>query len=171
MEYNPKHPIKKETQNYLLCDYVNTIIDETGVDIRIKSRKKEQQDLQKIFCKYARWHLGYAAQFIADYLNRDHATILHAAKTYDDLYKTDAEFQRLADHLIGRFDCIDSREDTMFVKKALLDLIDKISEKDRAKIYAIAVDILEGKQHVSITREQIIKIIDQQTEKVLLTDE
>lgn len=59
----------------------------------------------------------------------------------------------------------------MLVKKALLDLIDKISEKDRAKIYAIAVDILEGKQHVSITREQIIKIIDQQTEKVLLTDE
>lgn len=171
MEYNPKHPIKKETQNHLLSDYVNTIIDETGVDIRIKSQKKEQQDLQKIFCKYARWHLGYAAQFIGDYLNRDHATILHAAKTYDDLYKTDPEFQSLADHLIGRFNCIDAREDTMFVKKALLDLIDKITEKDRARIYAVAVDILEGKQHVSITKKQVIKLIDQQTEKVLLTDE
>lgn len=171
MEYNPKHPIKKETQNYLLSDYVNTIKDETGIDIRIKSRKKDQQDLQKIFCKYARWHLGYSASFIADYLNRDHATILHAAKTYDDLYKTDVEFSRLADHIIGRFNTIDAREETMFVKKALLDLIDKITEKDRARIYAVAVDILEGKQHVSITKKQVIKLIDQQTEKLLLTDE
>ena len=83
--------------------------------------------------------------FIANYLNRDHATVLHACKKYDDLYKTDDDFKKLADHLIGRFNTIDAREETMFVKKALTDLIDNITEKDRARIYAVAVDILEGK--------------------------
>lgn len=170
-QYKRKHPIKKEARDYLLSGYTNTILDETGIDIRVYSRKKDQQDLQKIFCKYARWYLGYSLTFIADYLDRNHATVLHACKKYDDLYKTDDDFKKLADHLIGRFNTIDAREETMFVKKALSDLIDNITEKDRARIYAVAVDILEGKQTVSITKRQIIKLIDQQADKFLVTDE
>ena len=170
-QYKRKHPIKDQARNYLLSDYVNTIIDETGIDIRVYSRKKNQQDLQKIFCKYARWNLGYSSTMIANYLSRDHATVLHACKKYDDLYKTDDDFKKLADHLTGRFNTIDAIEETMFVKKALIDLIDNITEKDRARIYAVAVDILEGKQHVSITKKQVIKLIDQQADKLLITDE
>jgi hypothetical protein len=64
-----------------------------------------------------------------------------------------------------------SREETQIIKKALIELIDRISEKDRARVYAVAVDILEGKQTVSITKDEIIKLIDQHTSKLLLTDE
>ena len=170
-QYKRKHTIKQQARDYLLSGYADTILDETGIDIRLYSRKKEQQDVQKIFCKYAKWYLGYSSIFIGDYIGRDHATVLHACKKYDDLYKTDEHFKQLADHLIGRFNTIDAREETMFVKKALLDLIDKITEKDRARIYAVAVDILEGKQHVSITKKQVIKLIDQQADKLLITDE
>jgi hypothetical protein len=170
-QYNPKHPIKKETGTYLLSDYVNTILDETGVDIRIKSRKRHQQDLQKIFCKFAHWHLKLSLSFIGKYINRDHASVLHACKKYDNLYATDKDFREKEDFFIGRFHVIDSREETQIIKKALIELIDRISEKDRARVYAVAVDILEGKQTVSITKDEIIKLIDQHTSKLLLTDE
>lgn len=170
-QYNPKHPIKKETGNYLLSDYVNTILDETGVDIRIKSRKRHQQDLQKIFCKFAHWHLRLSLSFIGNYINRDHASILHACRKYDNLYATDKEFRDKADFFIGRFLVIDAKEETQIIKKALVELINRISEKDRARVYAVAVDILEGKQTVSITKDEIIKLIDQQTSKLILTDE
>lgn len=170
-QYNPKHPIKKQTGTYLLSDYVNTILDETGVDIRIKSRKRHQQDLQKIFCKFAHWHLRLSFAFIGNYINRDHASVLHACRKYDNLYSTDKEFRDKADFFIGRFLVIDAKEETQIIKKALVELIDRISEKDRARVYAVAVDILEGKQTVSITKDEIIKLIDQQTSKLILTDE
>ena len=170
-QYNPKHPIKKGTQNYLLSDYVNTILDETGVDIRIKSRKRHQQDLQKIFCKFAHWHLRLSLSFIGKYIDRDHASVLHACRKYDNLYATDKDFREKADFFIGRFLVIDAKEETLVIKKALTDLIDRISEKDRARVYAVAVDILEGKQTVSITKDEIIKLIDQQTSQILLNDE
>ena len=170
-QYNPKHPIKKGTQNYLLSDYLNTILDETGVDIRIKSRKRHQQDLQKIFCKFAHWHLRLSLSFIGKYIDRDHASVLHACRKYDNLYATDKDFREKADFFIGRFLVIDAKEETLVIKKALTDLIDRISEKDRARVYAVAVDILEGKQTVSITKDEIIKLIDQQTSQILLNDE
>jgi hypothetical protein len=170
-QYKPKHPIKKGTQNYLLSDYVNTILDETGVDIRIKSRKRHQQDLQKIFCKFAHWHLRLSLSFIGKYIDRDHASVLHACRKYDNLYATDKDFREKADFFIGRFLVIDAKEETLVIKKALTDLIDRISEKDRARVYAVAVDILEGKQTVSITKDEIIKLIDQQTSQILLNDE
>ena len=170
-QYNPKHPIKKGTQNYILSDYVNTILDETGVDIRIKSRKRHQQDLQKIFCKFAHWHLRLSLSFIGKYIDRDHASVLHACRKYDNLYATDKDFREKADFFIGRFLVIDAKEETLVIKKALTDLIDRISEKDRARVYAVAVDILEGKQTVSITKDEIIKLIDQQTSQILLNDE
>ena len=169
-QYIPKYPIKKETQNYLLSDYVNTILDETGIDIRIKSRTRHQQDLQKIFCKFARWNLKFSLVFIGNYINRDHATILNSCKKYDELYKTDKDFREKADFFIGRFLSIDAKEETQVIKKALIELIERISEKDRARVYAVAVDILEGKQTVSITKDEIIKLIDQQT-SMILTDE
>lgn len=170
-EYKPKHPIKKGTQNYLLSDYVNTILDETGVDIRIKSRRRHQQDLQKIFCKFAHWHLRLSLSFIGKYIDRDHASVLHACRKYDNLYATDKDFRQKADFFIGRFLVIDAKEETLVIKKALTDLIDRISEKDRARVYAVAVDILEGKQTVQITKDEIIKLIDQQTSQILLNDE
>lgn len=170
-QYKAKHPIKKETQNYLLSDYVNTILDETGVDIRIKSRIRHQQDLQKIFCKFAHWHLRFSLGFIGKYINRDHASVLHSCRKYDALYSTDKDFREKADFFIGRFLVIDAKEETQVIKKALTELIERISEKDRARVYAVAVDILEGKQTVSITRDEIIKLIDQQTSQILLNDE
>ena len=169
-QYKPKHPIKKGTQNYILSDYVNTILDETGVDIRIKSRKRHQQDLQKIFCKFGHWHLRLSLSFIGSYINRDHASVLHACRKYDNLYSTDKDFREKADFFIGRFLAIDSKEETQVIKKALIELIERISEKDRARVYAVAVDILEGNQTVSITKDEIIKLIDQQT-SMILTDE
>jgi len=170
-QYKSKYPIKKETQSYLLSDYVNTILDETGIDVRVKSRKREQQDLQKIFCKFAHWHLKFSLSFIGKYINRDHATVLFSCKKYDALYRTDKEFRQKADYFIGRFHVIDAREETAPIKKALTDLIERISEKDRARIYAVAIDIIEGKQTVTITRDEVIKMIDNQTSKLMIEDE
>jgi hypothetical protein len=115
--------------------------------------------------------LRLSLSFIGKYIDRDHASVLHACRKYDNLYATDKDFREKADFFIGRFLVIDAKEETLVIKKALTDLIDRISEKDRARVYAVAVDILEGKQTVSITKDEIIKLIDQQTSQILLNDE
>lgn len=166
-----KHQRKTETKSFLLSDYINTILDETGVDIRIKSRKRDQQDLQKIFCKFARWHLKLSLSFIGNYINRDHATVMHACNSYDALFNTNDDFRHKAEFFFERFLSIDSEPETELIKKALNDLIEKISEKDRARVYAVALDILEGKHTVSITRDEILELIDQKTPQFSLTDE
>ena len=143
-EYKPKHPIKKGTQNYLLSDYVNTILDETGVDIRIKSRRRHQQDLQKIFCKFAHWHLRLSLSFIGKYIDRDHASVLHACRKYDNLYATDKDFRQKADFFIGRFLVIDAKEETLVIKKALTDK----KEQNYLSLREILLVVLLNKEEI-----------------------
>ena len=170
-QYKAKYPIKDQTKDHLLRHYYLTILDETGIDIKDKSRKREQQDLQKIFCKFASWHKNYTLTFIGHFLGKDHATILHCCKKYDELYATDVEFRRKAEHFHGRFHTIDGEQDVPPVKKALSELVERLSEKTAARVYAAAVDILEGTTSVRITRDEIHEIIDRQTKSFEIYDE
>ena len=89
--------------NQLICQildqYTHVIIEEKDIDVRVKGRIREKADLVKIFCKHAKYNLDLSLTRIGDYLGRDHATVLHACKTVDNLSFTDKQFRKYVEDL------------------------------------------------------------------------
>jgi|TARA_R110000851_G_C12846928_1_gene542386 hypothetical protein len=122
---------QKLVTDLILDQYVKIILDETGIDVRHKGRQREVVDLRRIFSKHAKYNLDFSLTRIAKYLNQTHATILHAAKTYDHLYFRDVNFRARAEFFIERFCSIDGFEREEPNKEDLNLLIECASEKTR----------------------------------------
>ena len=112
----------------ILDAYRKTIKDQTGIDVALKGRKRDKTDLLKIFCKHARYNLKLGSGRIGNYLKRDHATILHACKTYDQLYIGDKEFRHKAEFFMDRFDSIDGKSRKKPNMEELMKLASAASE-------------------------------------------
>ena len=92
-----------------LKQYDDIIFDEFGIKIGVTGRQSISVDLRRIFFKFIRNKFPQLSlAFIGSYLKKDHATVLHALKSYDDLYLSNPDFRKLADHLRLRFRTIDS---------------------------------------------------------------
>lgn len=63
--------------------------------LKTPSRKKELVVLRHMFCKIAYHYMGYTCTSVAEYLNRDHTTVIHSVKVFDDLMETNDEFRYL----------------------------------------------------------------------------
>ncbi len=118
------------TEN-ILRQYTDTIFELEKIDIRQKGRTRKASDLVKIFCKHVCYNLGFSLTRVGFFLNRDHATVLHACKQYDNLYFKDRFFGKKARFFIDRFYTIDGEIDHESNKKNLISLINKASEKTR----------------------------------------
>ena len=95
-------------------------------------------DLRRIFCYHIRYNLRESARLtyadIGNYLEKNHATIVHAVKQYSDLYRTDIKFREKANYFIFKFQTIDAVEDLYPYKRRLFDMVKGISEGDAAKV-------------------------------------
>ena len=118
----------------VLDQYVQTILEVDGIDVREKGRKRPKVDLVKIFCKHAKHNLKLSLTRIGEYLNRDHATVLHACNKYDELYFSDKDFREKAEFYITRFSSIDGLDRLEPNKDALFEIIPLMSEATRGKI-------------------------------------
>ena len=123
--------------NQLICQildqYTHVIIEEKDIDVRVKGRIREKADLVKIFCKHAKYNLNLSLTRIGDYLGRDHATVLHACRKYDELYFSDEEFRDKAIFFIERFSSIDGVDRLEPNKDDLITLVNSASEATRGK--------------------------------------
>ena len=115
-------------------DYVQTILERENVDIREKGRKRPKVDLLKIFCFHANYNLQLSLTRIGEYLNREHATVLHACNKYDELYFSDQDFREKADLYIEIFKGIDGLDSLEPNKDALFEIIRLMSEATRGKL-------------------------------------
>ena len=115
----------------ILKPYTDTIFELEEIDIRQKGRTREASDLLKIFCKHVCYNLKYSKTRVGFFLNRDHATVLHACKQYDNLYLKDQLFSKKARFFIDRFYTIDGKPDREPNLKNLTSLANKASEKTR----------------------------------------
>lgn len=73
------------------CKKIKKLIEETsGInDIGIRSRKRTIQEFKKFYCKLCKIFTTASLQAIGETLGEyDHATALHAIKTFDDLSET-----------------------------------------------------------------------------------
>ena len=118
----------------VLDQYVQTILERENVDIREKGRKRSKVDLVKIFCKHANHNLKLSLTKIGEYLNRDHATVLHACNKYDELYFSDQDFREKADLYIEIFKGIDGLDNLEPNKDALFEIIPLLSEASRGRV-------------------------------------
>tara|TARA_R110002153_G_scaffold91003_1_gene221822 strand:+ start:550 stop:1041 length:492 start_codon:yes stop_codon:yes gene_type:complete len=120
--------------NQVLDQYVQTILKVDGIDVREKGRKRPKVDLVKIFCFHANHNLQLSSTRIGEYLKRDHATVLHACRKYDELYFSDKDFREKADFYIEIFKGIDGLDNLEPNKDALFEIIPLLSEATRGKV-------------------------------------
>ncbi len=121
-----------------LKQYDDIIFDEFGIKIGERGRQSFAVDLRRIFFKFVRNKFPQLSlAFIGSYLNKDHATVLHALKSYDNLYLSDPDFQKLADHLRLRFRTIDSESPSDEYLIKLTTLINNSSEALRKEFYEL----------------------------------
>jgi hypothetical protein len=137
-----------------------TILDETKVDILTPGRKNTRITHQMIFVKYCKHYLGLTFEQIGQFLKKNHATIIHSCKKYDDLHFSDKDFRSLAESLIDKIYTINSKEHSMPMLYACQSFLQKSSEADRARYYAAMIEIRENPgyyQTTSETRAQMLQ--------------
>ena len=83
----------------LFNDLVSSFYDKP-LDIRNKSRERELVYGRAFYCWYVKWHYKISLIAIGDTINRNHATVIHAIKTHEDLIKTEEyEYLKLTQHI------------------------------------------------------------------------
>lgn len=121
-----------------LKQYDDIIFDEFGIKIGEGGRQSFAVDLRRIFFKFVRNKFPQLSlAFIGSYLKKDHATVLHALRSYDNLYLSDTDFKKLADHLRLRFRTIDSESPSEEYLIKLTTLINNSSEALRKEFYEL----------------------------------
>lgn len=90
MRQLPKHMTKTMIDIKLQNKIIKIINDTFNVDIVSKTRKQDYVDGRMIYYRILR-DLGYGYQPIARTLNKDHSTIIHGIRAFDDVTTYDKE--------------------------------------------------------------------------------
>jgi hypothetical protein len=80
---------------------VEKIKQETGIDVTLKSRKREQVEM-KVLASFLLRQKGYLLTQIGKELNLNHATIIHHLKIYPSIKHYNPKIQEIENTLIGK---------------------------------------------------------------------
>jgi len=80
---------------------VEKIKQETGIDVTLKSRKREQVEM-KVLASFLLRQKGYSLIQIGKELNLNHATIIHHLKIYPSIKHYNPKIQEIENTLIGK---------------------------------------------------------------------
>lgn len=84
----------------LIKDEVQSLCSQLGAeyeDVIGKCRRRDLVMARVIISEYLRYVLLISTEWIGRVLNRDHSTILHYSKVYDNEYRYNLLFRRIAD--------------------------------------------------------------------------
>ena len=103
-----------------------TILDKTEVDIKKRGRKRIKTNLVKMFCYYARYKITdklnqqvFTYQYIGEFLNRDHATVLYNCSQHENLCLGDKMYKKQSEELFEILKGIESEEIEIVYKRRL----------------------------------------------------
>lgn len=83
-------------------DYILSVIEaETGLNLLDPTRKREYVDARAMACFIMHRNLKLTLSQIGEIFNKNHATVLHSLKLFDNLYETDYRFQEKFDKIKG----------------------------------------------------------------------
>lgn len=152
-----------------LTQYVKDIYTDEktlGVDITKKGRHRIKSDLLKIFCKNATTNLKFTLTDVGRFLNRSHATILHAVRKYDSLFITDPDFRELAEYFMDKFNGFEGTVGETPNRDATIQLIKTCSEDFCNDLMIYAKNKL--KRDYDIKTEELKKLLETaETESIL----
>ncbi len=124
---------------FKMYPYSETILNDFGVDLLDKGRKRDKIDLLKIFVKHIKdtfptisySNIGY-------FLNRTHASIINLHRGHDNLYFSDIDFKKKSIFVRTKFINIDQYKKSEIYKKKCLDIINNCPE-DYCEIFYNAI--------------------------------
>lgn len=88
--------------------------DMFGIDIMAKNRSIDYVTAREYFVRYVSGRFQrYSTSQIGAYMNKDHATILHARKKFEDHSFIDESYREKAHHIFLKLDLIMNQELTM----------------------------------------------------------
>lgn len=95
--------VEQNFDSYRLINLFNDLVSsfyDKPLDIRNKSREKELVYGRAFYCWYVKYYYKISLQGIGDTINRNHATVIHAIKTHEDLTQTEEyEYLKLTQHI------------------------------------------------------------------------
>ena len=108
-----------------MINIVEKIKKETGIDVTLKCRRKENVEL-KAMASYILRQNKLSLTQIGEELKLNHATIIHHLKRYDSLKFFNTELQDLEDLLLGKV--FKGTEETKALQKIIKEQEKKIAE-------------------------------------------
>ncbi len=120
--------IKPKVESELKQTLLNIIEQYLDVNLLDPSRKQRIISGRMIYYKLLReQHHGYTA--IAESLNKNHATVIHAIKTFDDLYPLDKELRQSYEIIKEIFYDIEGNHPLTFTTRP--ELIEKLIDLEK----------------------------------------
>ena len=91
----------KKTPDSFVQKLRSIIERETGIDMLAKTRYRGRKHVEarQLFTTFMVRHTKRTLQDIGDIVGRDHATVLHSAKTVSNLCDTDNSFKAMYDRI------------------------------------------------------------------------
>jgi len=91
----------KKTPDSFVNKLKGIIEMETGIDIMAKTRYRGRKHVEarQLFTTFMMRHTKRTLENIGEMVNRDHATVLHSAKTVSNLCDTDNSFKAMYDRI------------------------------------------------------------------------
>ena len=106
-----KHPYLVNYRNFTPDDLADVMIREMGApaDFRTaKSRKRNYAEAKKIYCKICVFRLNMVLREVGDTIEGyDHSDVIHAHRSFDNLYSTDEIYKAKCDKVLNRLGIID----------------------------------------------------------------
>jgi hypothetical protein len=126
-------------------DSLKKIINEIFfVDIKDNTRKRRIVDARRAYSKILR-DVGFSYEYIGDSIGKDHATIIHYAKSISDLLKYDSVFEK-------KF---------ILAKKQFLLENKQLIPNSNDDIYTTAIKLGEKIEEITLEKQQMLnKLVD-----------
>ena len=157
--------IKKGDSPGFDINVIKDIVEEmTGLDIAIKTRKRNFTDARQIYCKIARDEnpSTVTTTKIGEIINRDHATVIHSVKKAAIIIEQDPTLMKLYIKIMEVINRI--KEDNTVEPQENVQIVDNIEEVYKGKLaslkndYKKKIDVLQLKNK---RLEPILEMLEQ----------
>jgi hypothetical protein len=103
------------------------ILQETGEDINIKTRKKNTVEIRSLYCTILKQlKPNKTLQSIGETIDLDHATIIHALKMYEVYSKDNKDLKAIKDTILSHFIEVDKQIEELTETEALQQQINTL---------------------------------------------
>ena len=124
-------------------------------DIKIKSRQRDYVNARFLYFKIAHNVCRTSLTKIAQVVDRDHATVIHGIKQFDNLVKYNKnEFKYLSDAFVNISSIVSSKKDINFLDlSSVVTTLDKIKD-DISDVNASIIKLLDEAEQNTVRQDK-----------------